>query len=249
MINFCILYWDMGCEIRKHNSIISWFELKKMTSYLKSRGLNINAYLFEFGNNFVFEDSIKINDQLEYYEKSKKNNLAINHNLNDNSDFIAIMDSDLFFDQNQYEMIYNHLTELNESVERKFFTYNLLDIHCEERNQIIDFEKNQIKYEKINELRSKYSWRHSFGTGVLGGIFIVPTLEIRNMGGFNENFLTWGAEDDEAFVRMKNFASWYPKMNEGPYHLWHPKNETDNKYYIPVYSEEYFKINKVEKPK
>jgi len=249
MINFCILYWDMGCEIRKQNSIISWFELKKMTSYLKSKGLNINAYLFEFGNNFIFEDSIKIKDQLEYYEKSKKNNLAINHNLNDYSDFIAIMDSDLFFCENQYEMVYNHLTELIETEERKFFTYNLLDIHCEERNQIIDFKKNQLMYEKIDEFNAKYSWRHSFGAGVLGGIFIVPTLEIRKMGGFNENFLTWGAEDDEAFVRLKYFATWYPKMNEGPYHLWHPKNETDPKYYISVYSDEYFKINKVKNPR
>lgn len=239
----------MGCEIRRQNAIISWKELKKMTKSLREKGLKFNAYMFEFGNNFIFDDSIKITDPLEYYEKSKKNNLAINHYVNDTCDFIAIMDSDLFFTEEHYQMIYDHIEELEISQQRIFFTYNLMDIHENERKEILDLEKYEINKDKLEENKSKFSWRHSWGAGVLGGIFIVPLKEMREMGGFNENFLTWGAEDDEAQTRLKGYCSWVPKMNQGPYHLWHPKNENDDKYFIPVYSDEYFKINKVEKPR
>lgn len=249
MTNFCILYWDMGCETRRQNAIVSWKELVKMTKYLRDKGLKFNAYMFEFGNNFIFNDSIKITDPLEFYEKAKKNNLAINHPVNDNCDFIAIMDSDLFFSEEQYDMVYDHIKELENSKNKIFFTYNLMDIHENERKEVLELEKIELNVEKLEELKPKYSWRHSWGAGVLGGIFIVPRKEIREMGGFNENFLTWGAEDDEAHTRIKGYAEWRPKMNQGPYHLWHPKNEKDDKYFIPVYSDEYFKINKVEKPR
>jgi len=249
MTNFCILYWDMGCEIRRQNSIISWKELKKMISKLRTKNLNINAYMFEFGNNFIFEDSIKITDPLEYYEKSKKNNLAINHPINDECDFIAIMDSDLFFSEEQYDMVFEHVQQLENNTEKIFFTYNLKDINENERKSVIDFDSIDIIPEKLEELKPNYSWRHSWGAGVLGGIFLVPLKEIREMGGFDENFLTWGAEDDEAHGRLKNYCSWVPKMNQGPYHLWHPKNEKDDKYFIPVYSDKFFEINKVKKPR
>jgi predicted glycosyltransferase involved in capsule biosynthesis len=159
------------------------------------------------------------------------------------------MDSDLFFSEEQYDMVYSHIVELENTSNRMFFTYNLMDIHENERKEVLKLEKIELNTDKLEELKPKYSWRHSWGAGVLGGIFIVPRKEIREMGGFNENFLTWGAEDDEAHTRIKGYAEWRPKMNQGPYHLWHPKNEKDEKYFIPVYSDEYFKVNKVEKPR
>ena len=249
MINFCMIYWDTGCQIRKENTMISWVQLKKMITYLNEKGANTNCYLFEFGETFLFEDSIKLGFNLEFFDKSKKNNLIINHSINDNCDFISIMDSDLFFVEEQYDMIYDHIKELENTETKVFFTYNLLDIHEQERLEILDLENLEINKEKFNELNTKFSWRHSWGAGVLGGIFIVPKNEIRKMGGFDENFLTWGAEDDEAHQRIKDYCSWIPKMNQGPYHLYHPKNINDEKYFIPVYSEGYFMINKVERPK
>ena len=126
----------MGCETRRQNSIVSWKELKKMTKYLRGKGLKMNAYMFEFGNNFIFDDSIKITDSLEYYEKSKKNNLALNHPVNNTSSFIAIMDSDLFFSEEQYDMVYDHIKEMENSKNKIFFTYNLMDIHENERKEV-----------------------------------------------------------------------------------------------------------------
>lgn len=237
----------MGCEIRKQNAIISWKELLKMTKYLREKGLEFNSYMFEFGDNFIFNDSIKINIPLEFYEKSKKNNIIINHRINDSCKFIAIMDSDLFFIEEQYDMIYHHIKELENSENKIFFTYNLMDIYENERKEILDIETMELNLKKLKQLKTKYVWRHSWGSGVLGGVYIVPKNEIKEIGGFDENFLTWGAEDDEAYVRLKEYVECKPKINQGPYHLWHPKNENDNKYYIPVYSDEYYKVNKIKR--
>jgi hypothetical protein len=162
----------MGCETRRQNAIVSWKELVKMTKYLREKGLKFNSYMFEFGNNFIFDDSIKITDPLEFYEKSKKNNLAINHPANNTCDFIAIMDSDLFFSEEQYDMVYSHIKELENTSKRMFFTYNLMDIHEDERKQVLELEKIELNTEKLEELKPKYTWRHSWGAGVLGGIFI-----------------------------------------------------------------------------
>ena len=56
----------MGCETRRQNAIVSWKELVKMTKYLREKGLKFNSYMFEFGNNLIFDDSIKITDPLEF---------------------------------------------------------------------------------------------------------------------------------------------------------------------------------------
>lgn len=249
MTNFCMLYWDMGCKIRKQNTIVSWKELKKLVDYLKKKGLRVNAYIFEIGENFVFDDSIKIHEKLEYYEKSKKSNLIINHPIMDECVFIGMMDSDLFFGEEQYDMIYDHIKELENGDHRSFFTYNLLDLSESQRNGVIDENANNLNQETLKNIKSQLVWRHSWGSGVLGGFYFTPLSKLREIGGFNEKFLTWGAEDDEAHARLKSVCVWKPKIDQGPYHLWHPKNEKDEKYYIPVYSDEYFQINKVEKPR
>lgn len=238
----------MGCQIRKENSIISWKELKKLTDYLKKKGLDVNCYLFEFGKEFFFEDSIKIDYHLDFFEKSKKINQIINHEVNSKCNLFCLMDSDLFFSEKQYEEIYKHILDLSTTDQKIFFTYNLRDIDQTNRIEIINHKDTTINYDVLNNSEDKLSWRHSWGAGVLGGFFIVPMNELKQVGGFNENFLTWGGEDDEAQVRIKSLCSWEPQLNFGPYHLWHPKNETDRKYFIPVYSEEYFQINKVDKP-
>ena len=249
MINIIILYWDMGCDIRKDNAIISWNELKKMVTSLKEKNININCHIFEFGENFIFDDSIKIPMVIDYFEKSKKINISLNHQVNENCDFIAYMDSDLFFSEDQYDNLINDINLLNSKKENIFLTYNLLDINEKDRELIIDLQNKKINYDKLNELKTNYSWRHGSGAGTLGGFFIVPISSLKMIGGFDEKFLTWGGEDDEAQQRIKNYSSWRPKNFEGPYHLYHPKNENDKKYHIRVYSDEYFQINKVEKPR
>ena len=239
----------MGCEFRRENSHVSWNQLKKLLKYLREKGIKVNAYIFEFGKDFHFTESIKMDYELDYFEKSKKINLIMNHPVNNSCDYLAIMDSDTFFSDEQFEMIHNHILEIEEKNNNVFFTYNLLDIHEKEREQIINKEFFTPNLELVKELENKFTWRHSWGSGVLGGFFIVPMDKLKSIGGYDENYLTWGAEDDDAHTRLKGCCEWHPKMNLGPYHLYHPKNEKDEKYFIPVYTDEYFEVNKVEKPR
>jgi predicted glycosyltransferase involved in capsule biosynthesis len=247
MINIILLFWDMGCEYRLENTKVSWSETKKFTEFLKSKNLECDCFLFEFGKNFIFEDSIKIEMDLDYYERSKKINLCLNYEVNDNCSFIAIMDSDTFFLEDDYESMYQDFLNITNSKFKEVYTYNLLDVNKTEREKIIDFSTHKIKHDLVNTIRSNFSWRHSFGAGTMGGFFICPIEELKKIGGFDEKYLTWGAEDDDALTRLKGTCSWMPRMWKGPAHLYHPKNTQDEKYYIKVYTDEYFKINKVKK--
>lgn len=249
MTNINILYWDTGCSIRKQNTMVSWDMTKKMVNNLKERGLDIQCFLFEFGETFQFEDSIKIELKLEYYERSKKINVVLNHDVNKDSKFLSIMDSDLFFIEEQYDEVYNDIKSIENSSRSIFYTYNLLDLNENQRSYVLNTEFNSVDIEKLKESKDSLVWRHSWGSGTLGGYFIAPTNTMKKMGGFDENYITWGAEDDDALTRLKNHSSWVPQMNKGPYHLFHPKNTNDEKYYVPVFSERYFKLNNVKQLK
>jgi hypothetical protein len=133
MTNIIILYWDTGCLTRNENTKISWRETKKMVKYLQDKGLDITCTLFEYGRNFHFEDSVKIEMDLDYYERSKKINIALNHEINNGVRFIAIMDSDLFFIEEQYDEMYTHIKELESGSDNFFYTYNLLYLNEDER--------------------------------------------------------------------------------------------------------------------
>ena len=249
MTNINILYWDTGCSTRKQNTMISWDLTKKMVTNLKNRGLDIQCFLFEFGESFQFEDSIKIETKLDFYERSKKINMVLNHPVNQDSKFLSIMDSDLFFIEEQYDEVYNDIKSLENERQSSFYTYNLLDLDDKQRSYVLNTDSLTVDFEKLKEVMNLLSWRHSWGSGTLGGYFIAPTEALKKMGGFDENYITWGAEDDDALTRLKNHCSWVPQKNKGPYHLFHPKNVNDEKYYVPVYSERYFELNKVERPK
>lgn len=242
MIDINMLYWDDNDDIRKENVIISWNELKKLNNFLNNNGIKSNCYLYEFGNTFIFEDSIKINDNNEYYEKSKKINKIL-FNENSNNKLISIMDSDTFFDPNDYGELLENIKEIYK--DNIFYTYNLWDFNEKNRKEIID--NNQINYFKFNKLKSLRISRHNVGYGTLGGFFICHLEKLKEIGGFNEKFKTWGVEDDEAYTKLKTVSNWQPKHFFGPYHLYHPKQLNNEKYFIPVFSDEYFKINDVNK--
>jgi hypothetical protein len=156
MTHFFILYWDTGCDIRKENAKISWKLLKKMVSFLQKKGLNIKCSLFEYGNDFYFEDSVKIKINLSYYERSKKINIALNHEINENIDYVGIMDSDLFFTEEQYDEIYEDVKKIETN--NIFLTYNALDIEEDQRKQVIIDEN--INFDKLENIKCDLNWRH-----------------------------------------------------------------------------------------
>jgi hypothetical protein len=52
-------------------------------------------------------------------------------------------------------MVYSHIKELENTSKRMFFTYNLMDIHEDERKQVLELEKIELNTEKLEELKTK----------------------------------------------------------------------------------------------
>jgi len=84
MTNFCILYWDMGCETRRQNAIVSWKELVKMTKYLREKGSKVFKHCIDIGYSQVPEKDYDFwvvafhgpNDETIYRKDSDKNEIA-----------------------------------------------------------------------------------------------------------------------------------------------------------------------------
>ena len=135
-----------------------------------------------------------------------------------NSDVIVFGDSDLIMNQEQlinaikglkdYDMIspYNKVVDLTPQ-ESGQATENILKIDRDGRGQ----NDNQ----KIN---------------ISGGIAIFKRESIVKIGGWNENFVGWGAEDDEITIRVKKYLKW-AEAEGSCYHLYHDRPAPDKNDY------------------
>jgi hypothetical protein len=246
MFSLNMLFWNNGDPVRLENTRFCWDKAKELINFLNFNNVPSKANLFDFSSENCFNDAIHIPLNEKYYQRSKKINFALNHEINNNSSVFSIIDSDCFFFKNYYEELKDDVISSYEK--NLVYTYQLIDIPLERRYEFIDFENNVEKFNSIEEniKKNNFAYRHSAGFGTMGGFFICGTKQLKDAGGFNESFLTWGAEDDEAVSRLRNIQAWMPKReNKGPIHLGHNKDLKDNYYYIPVYSDEYYQVNKV----
>ena len=63
-----------------------------------------------------------------------------------------------------------------------------------------------------------------------GGICIFRREAIHKIGGWHEDFIGWGGEDDFQSVKVKNFLTFY-ENNAKCYHLYHERMAPDMKWY------------------
>ena len=63
-----------------------------------------------------------------------------------------------------------------------------------------------------------------------GGICIFRKDAIHKIGGWHEQFIGWGGEDDFQSVKVKNFLSWHENSAKC-YHLYHDRPAPDMKWY------------------
>lgn len=65
---------------------------------------------------------------------------------------------------------------------------------------------------------------------ISGGIAMFRRDAISRIGGWNEDFIGWGGEDDFQTMKVKNFLSW-TEIKYRCYHLYHAKEQPDMKWY------------------
>ena len=63
-----------------------------------------------------------------------------------------------------------------------------------------------------------------------GGICIFRREAIYKIGGWNEDFIGWGAEDDFQSIKVRQFLNWI-ELDSKCYHLYHDRTQPDMKWY------------------
>jgi len=65
---------------------------------------------------------------------------------------------------------------------------------------------------------------------ISGGIAIFRKDALMNIGGWNEDFIGWGGEDDYQTMKVKQFLKW-TELKARCYHLYHERVAPDNRFY------------------
>lgn len=135
-----------------------------------------------------------------------------------NTNVIVFGDSDLIMDPNefiksvqmleQYEMVnpYNSVIDLNQQ-ESNLPLGEILKINRPGRGET-DIQK----------------------VPMCGGICIFRRDAINRIGGWDQGFIGWGAEDDFQSIKVKNFLSYY-ENNAKCFHIYHHRPAPDMKWY------------------
>lgn len=145
------------------------------------------------------------------YNKSWAFNVALKYA---NSDIVVFADSDLIMNpdaliealkmMSKYEMVnpYNSVIDLNPQ-ETLMPMEQMISINRPGRGET-DHQKVPL----------------------CGGICLFRKDAITRIGGWNENFIGWGAEDDFQSIKVKNFLNWTELPNKC-YHLFHSRDPLD----------------------
>ena len=135
-----------------------------------------------------------------------------------NSNIIIFGDSDLIMDPqefiksvkmvDEYEMInpYSSVIDLN---------YQESNLSMEQIMQISRPGRGETDIQKVP---------------LCGGICIFRRDAIQRIGGWHEDFIGWGGEDDFQSVKVKAFLKWHENQAKC-YHLYHERNAPDMKWY------------------
>jgi len=65
---------------------------------------------------------------------------------------------------------------------------------------------------------------------ISGGISLFRTLAVKKIGGWSEDFIGWGGEDDFQTIKVKNFLTW-KELPPKCFHLYHDRHEPDPQLY------------------
>lgn len=195
MITLLSLFWTDGKDPsdRTRNAKFTSAQIRKLLKFLQLRGIDCSILEYDFSPDPVLPYAIHIPYKLGEYKRSEK----INKVLKDvYTQWLAILDCDCFFLENEYENIAALLKNLKSG---SAYTFDLKKL---ETTQGLSFESNSIN----SELGPwKYAWGHN-RTGGFGGFFIVEKEVLEKIGGFDETYEVWGGEDGDALDRAQRLG-------------------------------------------
>lgn len=135
-----------------------------------------------------------------------------------NSNIVVFGDSDLIMHPDDF------INALKSTSEYEMISpyHSVLDLSPQETNlpleEIIKIERpgrGEVDHQKIN---------------ICGGIAIFRKESIMKIGGWSEDFIGWGAEDDFQTIKVHQFLNW-TEMKARCYHLYHSRDMIDQTQY------------------
>lgn len=134
------------------------------------------------------------------------------------SDIIIFADSDLIMNPNEF-------IEAVKLLEK----YEMVNPY----SSVVDLQPNETNHQLDQMLLIDRPGRGETDhqkVPLCGGICIFRKSAILKIGGWNESFMGWGAEDDFQSHKVKNFLSWTECKNKC-YHLYHSRETPNMLYY------------------
>lgn len=184
-----MMFWTDGKEnsTRERNANYAIKELDNLCNFLNTY-IKVNYNIWDYSPTSILDQSIHIPYPLAVYKRSEKINKILSQT---NTDLFSIIDSDCFLYKEDYIKLAD-LIILN-GVE-SCYTFDVNDLNEEDSTHVI----NQTK--QIEECIT--SNRFPGRAGGFGAFFICNTNILKDMGGFDEKFTTWGGEDGEIYNRI-----------------------------------------------
>jgi hypothetical protein len=124
--------------------------------------------------------------------------------------YIAIYDADVIFKAEQYIETYRRLKECD-------VVYFYDGYFCDIPNNLITMS---IDFNHFESIKKPHTFQTSFG-----GAFAIRLSKFIEAGGANENFIGWGYEDNEFYVRFYKLGYSIARTCGDCYHFMHPRNE------------------------
>lgn len=184
-----MVFWTDGKEnsTRERNIKYSIKELDNLCNFL-SNYFNTNYRIWDYSPTQIVKDSIHIPYPLSAFRKSEKINNIL---ANTTETLFSIMDSDCFLYRNDYEKLAELI--LSNGV-KSCYTFDVDDIDDKDSIQVIENIKQPEQCITTNRFPGR--------AGGLGAFFICNTQVIKDLGGYDEKFTTWGGEDGEVYNRI-----------------------------------------------
>ena len=191
---------------------------------------------YYFSPEQIISESNHISYPLGVYKKAEKTNLILKEQSN--YDFFMMIDCDAFFDDKDFQKLFNIIDNLEKG---DVITFDLAKLD----NNVNDYIINE------DFLISNANWSYAYSgnrengplngySGGLGGVYICDLELLKSLGGFNENYIGWGGEDGDMLDRIYTSGIPFkmkPTKDFAPFHLPH-FSDWGNKDYSKRFNDE-----------
>lgn len=209
----CMAHWHDGFEnsTRRRNVLYTWNDMKNLSRFLNENGLDTEARLYDFSEKQDISDAtVHKSYPTGVYKRSEKMNFIIFDKALDDS-FIIFFDADVFIRKNEWNNFHNLLNKIEDS-NIKLYRFALLKLH-----DAFEFLSDDILEKNINEGNHHLPFHGNCGSH--GAFFITDINTLREVGGFDTSYTTWGGEDGEITGRIANYIGNYGECIDSSYIL------------------------------